>query len=379
MTAKRRPPRPEWRWAWVGALAGALIAGVITIKAISSSGSSTAVIGLLFIWIPMGLTALPCALWGAAIGHVVTTRGKRRDAGRRSKALFFAAIVTAIALPVYAGFETWRGLSLQAEVRAVAGMEAVALDAALDSSRWNHNKFFLGAIARNKAAGPAVLDRIASLDDPELFESMGSMLWDVMGLDNKGIATMRVLARNGNTGAETLAKLAAHPRVHDILYELLANPNTPDSVVARWYDSTDYIAEWGLALNPRLPLHVYERLSRSENLYTRMNLTNNKGTPEPILEKLTKDPDQLLARNAGRALERRQNSLQPTSYLGKPRLHSNARQTRTTPSKICLNIFVKSVLTLPFSLTAALPQPLVLLLGVVTAPFEGRDRPQAVS
>lgn len=77
------------------------------------------------------------------------------------------------------------------------------------------------------------------------------------------------------------------------------------TVLRRWFDSTDYLLEWGLALNPNTPPVVMERLARSENLYARMNLAYNAATPVAILERFAKDPDDRLARNARLALERR--------------------------------------------------------------------------
>jgi hypothetical protein len=298
--------RPEWPWAWVSALAGALIAGAITINAIFASASSTAAIGFLFVWIPMSIAGLACGLWGIAMGHAVS-RASIPGAGKAlSQVAFVTAVLGSIALPTGIIYEAWRGKSLEAQVKAVSAMDTKAIDSAFETSPWNRNRFFLGAIARNKAAGPAVLDRIASIDDPDLFEPMGSMLWDLMGDDRKGIGTMRRLTQHPNTAGATLARLSTSPKVQNILYELLANPNTPDSVIARWQDSTDYMAEWGLALNPRLPATVYERLSRSANRYTKFNLTYNKGTPDSVLERLSHDEDELLARNAAAALERKQ-------------------------------------------------------------------------
>jgi hypothetical protein len=51
---------------------------------------------------------------------------------------------------------------------------------------------------------------------------------------------------------------------------------------------------------------VLERLSRSANLYTRMNLATNRATPAGILERLAADPDTTLAREARLALENRE-------------------------------------------------------------------------
>jgi hypothetical protein len=193
---------------------------------------------------------------------------RRRDRGDPGGHLWGGAA----ALPAAIGYEVWRGLTLE---RAVG--EALAMDA-------------------------AQLERIASLDNAELFEPMGS-LWDLKGENRKGLAVMRLVARH-HAAAATLARLEAHPRAERLLTELLANPNMPAAVLAKHASDTLYLAEWGLALNPNTPPEVMERLSRSENLYTRMNLTYNKATPRELLLRLAQDPDPLLAHNARLALER---------------------------------------------------------------------------
>ncbi len=70
------------------------------------------------------------------------------------------------------------------------------------------------------------------------------------------------------------------------------------------FNSTEYLIEWGLALNPNLPVAVMQRLAASPNLYTRFNLTYNPATPRVILEALAKDPDATLANHARQAMER---------------------------------------------------------------------------
>ncbi len=207
-------------------------------------------------------------------------------------------------MPAAIGWEVWRGLALQDAVRATRTMDAPALEAAFVRSPWNRDKFFLGALAQSKAVSPALLDRIAALSDAELYEPMGS-LWDVMGENRKGIAVMRLVADHANARGGTLARLADGPHADKLRHELARNPGTPPAVLARWHDSTDYLVEWGLALNPNTPPAVMERLARSQNLYARMNLTYNPATPRSVLERLANDPDELLARNARTALERR--------------------------------------------------------------------------
>ena len=293
-----RPEAPWGLWAGIG---GGLVAAGLSVKGILASGSSTAAIGFIFVPFVAIAAMVPSAVWGLAAGCVwLSLRGAQRYA----PAMLMAAWAFAVAGPAVIGWEIWRGLALEHAVREAGALDARALDEALERSPWSRDKFYLGAIALRKDAGPALLDRIAAIDDPDLYEPMGS-LWDVMGENRKGIAVMRLVADHRNARGETLARLAAGPHADKLRHELARNPNTPAGVLQRWYDSTDYLVEWGLALNPNTPPAVIERLSRSENRYTRMNLTYNKATPVPILQRLAADADELLARNARHALERR--------------------------------------------------------------------------
>src|SRR5918999_1228355 len=94
------------------------------------------------------------------------------------------------------------------------------------------------------------------------------------------------LSRNRPGGATSTSSLRS------LSTEILANPNTPHAVLAKHYDDTHYRAEWGLALNPKTPPAVMERLARSSNLHARINLVlYNRATPRAIIERLAKDPD----------------------------------------------------------------------------------------
>jgi len=209
-----------------------------------------------------------------------------------------------LALPVMVIVEIGRGLRLEAAVREVPAMDVAQLGRAYEDSPFRRDRYFLGALAQHPAAGANLLARIAALRDSDLYEPMGS-LWDVMGANRKGLAVMRLVARHPNTDAATLAQLAAQPEAQRVVHELAANPKTPMALLERWFDSTDYLVEWGLALNPMTPQRVMERLAASPNLYTRMNLTYNKATPREILERLARDPDASLARSASYEIERR--------------------------------------------------------------------------
>jgi hypothetical protein len=294
--------RREAPWALWAGLAGGLAAAVISVMGILKSGSSTAAIGFIFVPFVAAIAAIPAGIWGLALGHVwLHLRGVRHSS---HPALLAAAWVFALAVPAVIGWETWRGLGLERAVQEVSRMDGPRLDAAFERSPLNRDKYFLGAIAQNAAASAALIDRIAALPGDEYYEAMGSF-WNVMGENRKGLALMRLIAYNPNVSPATLERLATGPRADKVLHDVLRNPATPMKVLEPHFDSTNYLVEWGLALNPNTPPAVMERLSRSKDLYTRMNLTYNKATPPEILQRLAQDPDEILARNARLALDRR--------------------------------------------------------------------------
>jgi hypothetical protein len=296
--------RPEARWAlWTG-IAGALATAALSTKMILSHGSSTAGLGFIFLPLVAAAAAVPIGIWGAALGHVVLhLRGRAPE----PKIVFWVALVAAASLPVVVGFEIWKGRSLERAVAEVRRMDAAEAERAFDESRWRRDKYFLGALAEHRAASTVLLEKIASLEDPDLFEPMWS-LWDVMGENRKGLAVMRLVARHPSASGATLARLEAHPRSQELITEILANPNTPAHVLAKHFDDTHYRAEWGLALNPKTPPEVMERLARSNNLYARMNLVlYNRATPRPLLQLLANDADAFLAQKARERLKRPDN------------------------------------------------------------------------
>jgi len=293
--------RPEARWALWSGIAGALAAAALSVKGIFASGGSTAALGFVFVPLVAVLAAIPVGIWGAALGYAVR---RLRGAAQGSPIVLVAALAVAAALPAAVIYEVQRGLSLQAEVRAVLAMDVLEIERAFHESPWKRDPYFLAAVAQNKSARAAVLARIADFEDPALHEPLGS-LWDVMGENRKGLAVMRLVAGHPNTDAPTLAKLAARPDAPYLLHEVLANPKTPAAVLEPHFESTDYLVEWGLARNPKTPQRVLERLSHSKNLYTRTMVAGNAAAPREILDRLAQDPDESVARNARHAIERR--------------------------------------------------------------------------
>lgn len=293
--------RPEAPWAFWSGIAGGIAAGALAVKGIFESGSSTAAIGLVFVPFLAIAGMVFAGIWGLALGCVASSL---RRVQHYAPGLLLAAWIFALAVPAAAGWEVWRGLALQEAVRAVPDMTSGELDDAFARSRWNRDRFFLGALALNPAASPALLDNIAMLPEAELYEPMGS-LWRVMGKNTKGIAVMRLVADHPHTRTDTLTRFADGPHADRLRHELAKNPNTPEDVLKRWFDSTDYLVQWGLALNPRTPPAVMEKLAQGPDRYARLNLTYNPATPKAVLERLAQDSDEVLARNARLALERK--------------------------------------------------------------------------
>ncbi|MBM3345855.1 MAG: hypothetical protein FJY55_05080 [Betaproteobacteria bacterium] len=295
--------RPEARFALVASIAGGLLAAVVSVKAILGSASLTAAIGFIFVPFVMAAVVVMAGVWGLALGCV--WYALRRSARYNGIVLVLASAIAA-GVPAWVGSQVWYGLSLERAVAATAPMGARALERAMADSPWRTNRFFIAAVAQNPAAPEHLLDQLTLLPEvlpeAELYEPLGS-LWDVNLGDRKGLAAMRLVALHPNAGARTLERLADGPKANIIISEVLSHPRTPMKVLSRYFDSKDYLVEWGLALNPNLPVAVMERLSTSSNIHTRFNLTYNRATPRAILERLAQDPDATLARHAKQAIE----------------------------------------------------------------------------
>jgi hypothetical protein len=187
--------RPEARWALWAGIVGALATAALSTKMILSHGSSSAGLGFIFLPLVAAAAAVPVGIWGAALGHVVLhLRGRAAE----PRIVFWVALVAVASLPLTVGYEVWNGKALERAVADTRRMSGPELEREFDESHFRRNKYFLGALAGNPAAGPGLLVRIAGLEDPALFQPMGS-LWDVMGENRKGIAVMRLVASHRNT------------------------------------------------------------------------------------------------------------------------------------------------------------------------------------
>ena len=186
--------RPEARWALWAGIAGALATAVLSARMILAHASAGAGLGFVLVPLVAAAAAVPLAIWGAALGHVVE---QLRGRAREPKVVLWAALFAAASLPVTVGYEIRQGRALERAVAEVAQMSGAQAEAAFHASPWRQNKYFLGALAQHPAASPALLEAIAGLDDPALAQPMGS-LWDVLGENRKGEPVLALAARHPN-------------------------------------------------------------------------------------------------------------------------------------------------------------------------------------
>jgi hypothetical protein len=186
--------RSEARWALWAGVAGAVATGALGTKLILAHGSPVAGLGFVFLPLVAAAAAVPVAIWGAAVGHVVAhLRGRAAE----PKIVLWAALAASASLPAVLGYETWRGKSLESAIAETPSMTSRELERAFRESQFRRDKFFLGALAQHPAASAELLEAIASLEDPALSEPMGS-LWDVMGENRRGEPVLALAARHPN-------------------------------------------------------------------------------------------------------------------------------------------------------------------------------------
>jgi hypothetical protein len=96
--------RPEARWALWSGLAAALTLFVASSVMILADASATGAFGFIFVPLVAAVAAIPVAVWGAALGHVVLHLQGRAP---EPKIVFWVALVAALSMPAVAAYELW--------------------------------------------------------------------------------------------------------------------------------------------------------------------------------------------------------------------------------------------------------------------------------
>jgi hypothetical protein len=96
--------RPEAPWALWAGIAGALAMAAVSTVMILSQPDPTSAFGFIFVPLIAAAAAVPLAVWGAALGHVVLhLRGRAPE----PKVVFWAALVAAVTMPAVLAYELW--------------------------------------------------------------------------------------------------------------------------------------------------------------------------------------------------------------------------------------------------------------------------------
>jgi len=97
--------RPEARWALWSGISAALTMFVAASVMILADPGSTAAFGFIFVPLIAVAAAVPVAVWGAALGHVVLHLQGRAP---EPKIVFWSALVAALSMPAVLVYELWR-------------------------------------------------------------------------------------------------------------------------------------------------------------------------------------------------------------------------------------------------------------------------------
>ena len=96
--------RPEARWALWSGISAALAMFVVSSVMILADPSAAAGFGFIFVPLVAAVAAVPVAVWGAALGHVLLHLQGRAP---EPKIVFWAALIAALSMPAVLAYELW--------------------------------------------------------------------------------------------------------------------------------------------------------------------------------------------------------------------------------------------------------------------------------
>jgi Leucine rich repeat variant len=273
------------RWALRLAAVGAGLGAWLLTSAIGRSANSTAVLGFIELPVVMLFWAIPCAVMGFCAGYLVAAR---RLGGQLTSfpALLAAVVLLVVAAPSMTYVIGNRAVGWQ--VGHVASMDEKALEGVLASRLFGTNPFVLAAVAQNPHATATVLHQIAVRPDPRLHEKQWS-LFDVMGSNSKGLAVMRLVARNPNVDSETL-EILSHSNDSYVRSDVAMSPKLSEQTLWRLGQQSDQTMQWAIARNPKTEQSVLTQLCLNSDEYVRSNVAGNPSASPDILAHLASDP-----------------------------------------------------------------------------------------
>ncbi len=320
ITDRNSWPRFAFCYGFVFGAIGFVVSTLLMIAAINRSTSSTAAIGYIFMPFWALIYSIPAFITGFSIGYL--RKVWLSEIHKFTFPIIIAGVV-AVGTTGFCAHFFWNGILLSKKIHQISAMDTIELSQTLDHLDLGKNKYVLGAIAQNLQATPAILHQIAKTQDNELHRGMGSMFFDLLGNNRKGLAVMRLVARHPNVAEETLEILAGS---HDeyVLADVASNKKLPEATLRKISDKGGYLIEWGISYNRKAPKDLLTKLSRSTNEDTRANVAGNPNTSaedliflsldkewyvrgnvalnpttsKEIVLKLTNDPDDRVKRSA---------------------------------------------------------------------------------
>ena len=264
----------------------ALIFGGLQAASIFRSTSSTAPIGFIFIPIWCLLAFALFFAYGYGIGYV------RNQISKNKKDIGFQFTITVLCIVGFGGYlgkEVVTGFFVMKVVTEVEqAQNNDKLITIFNETILGRNKFVLGAMAQKQTASSELLDKIAHLEDPELYEAMGSLL-PLLGENGKGLAVMRLVVSNHNVLPETVEYLSANTKQEYVLSTIAGSPKSSEATLRRLEQERNYLIDWGLAQNRNTPQDVFARLLDRKKDFTHRTtlemLLRNPSTPTDLQNK----------------------------------------------------------------------------------------------
>jgi hypothetical protein len=274
--------RTPAKTAVVLGITGAIVFSWLIVLSILRSTSSTAGLGFIFVPVYFAVAFVGFFTLGYCIGYIKTWSAAVPRAFDLKIGLAF---IVGIGLATFVLAEVGRGLLLTSIVTQVRRMHSQELLDTFENSYFKRNKFVLGAMAQNPAASSELLDKIAKLDDPSLHDRMGS-LFPLLGDNGKGLAVMRLVARNSNVSPSTIEYLASTSQIDYVLGEIAGDPKTSIATLRRLEARKNYLIDWGLAQNRKTPSDVLTKLLDREKYFTQQTtlkmLLENASAPAEV-------------------------------------------------------------------------------------------------
>ncbi|HZX42158.1 MAG TPA: hypothetical protein VFE93_09990, partial [Myxococcaceae bacterium] len=233
---------------------------------------------------------VPGAAFGAALGLLLS--GLRSGRSVRDARMVGAALVV-LGVGSWAAGLVLPRLLVRAEFRRVSQVSEPELGQELDHPLYGRNVYVLSAVASNPRASGPTLDRIARRSEPALHVKPGDSLFDLLVGETRDLnfSVMQLVARNRNTRADSLERLAASPN-RDVLVEVARSPLLSPETILHFAESNDIAIRRGLGANRKAGPEVLDRLSRDPDDGTRRAVAWNPSTPAEVRKRLQSDPDQ---------------------------------------------------------------------------------------